>query len=384
MNKRGMYYDVALAVIVFAILLTATIVTENKKAKFNGIVGEQQFKLIKEYQDLEKNLYYIDRFATMVLSDSIAKITKEGGEKNIDCGTYQNLNLWSAQGLDAKEVKTCYPNIEKIKEAIIKDVKNRWPNDFPNAPILTKLLPKEETPNIIFNGKTLYIYKAKNYIKTNIQFGEYSVLPRFKIETSFNVNEFDEAKELAEKVIDECAKEGGDSLIKCVYSTKAEQGTSFRKMDCQEETVEKIALNPLKNLFSARTFPVCYPANTTMMTGKPNIIFALFIPDKRELDPLAIAGIISGGILGTNPLLNILQKMDFNIKEINLYKLVNLDDALPSTFYILHDQKMTLDYQIPGYDENQEYYYNLRLTTADNLNYDYKIKVLNGKTEIVK
>ena len=57
MKKKGFVYNVGLVFVVLIVLISAFIILSNKKSKFAGEIGEQQFALIEHYQKVEDEFF---------------------------------------------------------------------------------------------------------------------------------------------------------------------------------------------------------------------------------------------------------------------------------------------------------------------------------------
>jgi len=399
-SKRGQVFNIGLIFVVLFVLTTAGIVLQGKANKFQGVIGEQQFELIKGYQAVEKAQYFIERLGILSLSDSITKLAEQGGfSEASECGMQSDtkLNLWSmpeevksmegSTEVSTISIKTCFPFTKDKKESISTLLKQELKKEIQD-PILTLFVPNSE-PIIEVKEKSI-AYKSINTkpitfdigvlkttgktaekpiaYQTDERVGKYTIKPTFKVELPYSFAEYEQAKELAQQAIDKCAKEPPLSIIGCIYIAEEGKEHLYGK-DCEEVNV-KDYLKYNKN----RVYPICYRSKQFLLKGAPNIKFGLMLPDQTKPE-LGLETLFTGGILNIKNLFN-LNLVRFDIKELNLYDMLGSQGE----FKRLLENDL---FEIPNYNPDKEYIYELDILTSTST-YKSKIVVKDGQATIVK
>ena len=127
-------------------------------------IGEFQFNLIKNFQNSEKALFYIDQSAKYASYQAIYELGQKGGYEKSDCDSYLGYNIWI--DFDDKEnLIECYPKTEGIEDNLKSIFKKNLDGYLVKYPDV--LIPQDNY-QVSFKGKLNIIGEAIRNIIINI------------------------------------------------------------------------------------------------------------------------------------------------------------------------------------------------------------------------
>ena len=135
-------------------------------------IGEFQLNLIKNFQNGEKALLYIDQSAKYALQQAIYDLASQGGYYEHPCGAFSDVSVWAViegQG----EIKECYPSKENVKQSFLglfNDSLGEYLANYPDA-----YIPADYTYQI--NDNLELIGKATDNIVIKIVSKDYEFKP---------------------------------------------------------------------------------------------------------------------------------------------------------------------------------------------------------------
>ena len=118
MNKKGVFFNIFLVIIMFISLVYAyTVLNEKyKEAADERELGELQTKTAASYQDAENTLNYIDYSAKIASNRALFTIAAKGGFRDeMPCGMFEGKALWNSNN------EACAPNFAASYADAIKD-----------------------------------------------------------------------------------------------------------------------------------------------------------------------------------------------------------------------------------------------------------------------
>jgi hypothetical protein len=377
MNNKGFMYNIGLALVLLAILISAFVILEEKKGKFSGKIGEQQFEMVKAYQRGEDALLYVDQKAKIKLSDAIKTLASNGGfSGESECGKQSDNYLWSKKGAVPETADTCFPfkeSPEELNEALFKTLKQTWASSSDD------FAPKYSTNNLLQSkdGKITFAYKSPDARiigfapMGSLLTRSYLIYPSFKVSLPYSFKEYQTAKELAQKVIDECKLV--IDVPRCVYTTKIGEEHFYDK-DCNEvfKYSTNLDLNPLG--IGNNIYPVCFKSKNLTLLGEPNIKFALYVPQKKPKLPLA--GLFSlDGLFNIDSLFTLIP----GLQEVQLINVLDPTKALDFTSYtkLIKGSIYSVKNYYPGITHNL----GLNLIDSNGNNFKYLIETDTGDTK---
>lgn len=177
-----------------------------KQAQFKRTLGETQMDLLEIYQTAQKDLFFIDQAAKLSAYQATHDLADNGGFSPLGskCGNYLGYNLWSSQ------TESCYPNYKTNFKAYINGHLNQYFSTHP-----TEI--KQNNYEFLLTKDSL-IATALDNIHYQITKGDYTVKPSFKINISYNIDEYQLIITAAKKLLDQC-KTKPDLKI-CVETNK--------------------------------------------------------------------------------------------------------------------------------------------------------------------
>ncbi|MBR9706321.1 C40 family peptidase, partial [Candidatus Pacearchaeota archaeon] len=99
----------------------------------NKFLGQFQFYLIKELQNSENTLFYIDQSAKYAANDAIYDLSNKESYGNSDCGDYLGYPLFTTYD-ETNNLKECYPDKNTIQEdfkSVFINNLNRYLRNYP-------------------------------------------------------------------------------------------------------------------------------------------------------------------------------------------------------------------------------------------------------------
>jgi hypothetical protein len=121
MNKKGLVFTVFMILISLAVLAYLNyVVTKELNDIPSYSIGERQFTLLKNYQNIDSELIDLDRIFLLASQRAILKLANNGGFSEVPldsqndfygengCGSYLGYPLWSNGD---KEISECFPKI---------------------------------------------------------------------------------------------------------------------------------------------------------------------------------------------------------------------------------------------------------------------------------
>ena len=362
MKKKGFVYNVGLVFVVLIVLISAFIILSNKKSKFAGEIGEQQFALIEHYQKVEDELFVRDRNVKLEISESLQYLANNGGfTDKSNCADFNGLNMWTKQGNIVSNYEKCFPfeKIEDLKTPILKNLEPKL-NLLKVVPVTISILEnrlefihisKEKLISPFYFGDILLLdTEGEEFLKN----GEYSVTPSFRIEFPYSFDEYELAKKWVEEKIQQCAKFNtqDENFFKCIYPDNDKEYPQIVGSDCESRKVLSIF---------GRVVPSCLKSKYKTLHGLPDIKFAFYIPDlsKPELD---FRSYFNGGVFDFTGLLSLFQaEYGLSINRIEVAILKGIGDELPSNFENVQGNIYSLSRPGEPYEKTKNYYFNFKV-----------------------
>jgi len=154
LNRRASaIYPTLIAVAGMLALALCWYVLLDKSNTFETKVGENQFKLIQQYQEGENYLFYMDQAAGYSADEAIVRLAAGGGyASGSGCGEIGGYELWLSGGKD------CYPSQADIRTSF-EEAFNQGMNDYshlsylPESNMTHYTLDYSDTKNLSFIAK---------------------------------------------------------------------------------------------------------------------------------------------------------------------------------------------------------------------------------------
>lgn len=378
-NKNGIVYHMGLVLTVFIILISSFLILQNKVEKFDGVLGEEQIQLIKQYQQVEDSLLLLDNSAKFKLSNSIKELADNGGFNEIlQCGrlTNPNIMLWTKEAEVKSKFVECYPfdEIEDLSKTLIENLKKK--EDPWSLSNLISLKPQfeDENPKIIIKNNLLeflYIAKEKseiNLMSKNLEgggnklLGNYSFYPSFRISFPYTFEEYKLAKELVQKIIKNCADK--KDVFECVFGQEI-NGQKFLGKDCKQ---------PEASSSNQRFYYVCLKSKYTTFHGQPDIKFAFYLPDLKKPD-LDLTDVLTGNLLNIGSILDQVGGNQLYISILDQFQ----ENPTFDTYSTLSSGEV---FAIPNFDSNKVYNFGIKVFAKDGNEYVYTI-ASKGNTVVI-
>ncbi len=247
-NKKGalLMYGLMAGLIGAIIVL---VIYSGSKTEFN-IIGDSSLRLLGTSKSAEKMLLYIDQSAKYSLQQAAYDLAKSGGISEIkdiyldepfapyECGKYYGNYVWlEVKKSDGKyNEKDCFdessirPNLEYNFNKKLNEFLSNYPDKIPTNNYdydirgnLEVLGIAKEPLKIDIMGKLPASAKKEESAKI----GEYSLMPSFKANIEYNIDEeYSSLKSRARQIIEECRLQ---EMEKCLKEKSAELG-----WDCEE------------------------------------------------------------------------------------------------------------------------------------------------------
>ncbi len=104
-RKASAVYPVLIALAGLLAILACWYILLDKSSSFESSVGESQFAMIKQYQEGEDYLFFMDQAAEYSAYESVRRLAGNGGyQGGSDCGEIGGYTLWTYGGME------CYPS----------------------------------------------------------------------------------------------------------------------------------------------------------------------------------------------------------------------------------------------------------------------------------
>jgi hypothetical protein len=152
-RKASAIYPLLIALAGMLALALCWYILLDKSASFETKVGENQFKLIQQYQEGENYLFYMDQAAGYSADEAIARLAAGGGYvAGSGCGEIGGYELWLSSG------KECYPTPADLRVSF-EEVFNQGMNDYshlsylPESNITHYTLDYSDEKNLSFIAK---------------------------------------------------------------------------------------------------------------------------------------------------------------------------------------------------------------------------------------
>jgi hypothetical protein len=235
LNRRATSWLPMFIFLVGLLALTACwLILLDKDNAFQRNIGDDQYKLIQQYQQGERYLLFMDQAAVYTTYESVRQLAADGGSAgDTDCGTVGGYRLWNQAGI------SCYPTLNSLAAAlpgyyntIINDYSHVYVNEtnitiysleyLGNDPLefiarperRTDFLMSEDGSQSIVLGEIVqYQVGAAGstaYEKTvsrdmrNLSFA-YSVVPVTEVRIAYSLEEYDTLVSEAEDLLRLCS-----------------------------------------------------------------------------------------------------------------------------------------------------------------------------------
>ncbi len=256
MNKKGIFFAIALVFITLGALVLLVVVVNAVKqaAEPLYVVGQRSFEIVQAYAEGEKMLFFVEQAAKLAASKAVVTLGENGGfatrTRANQCypSPFEYDVVWnSAQNLRTLCVWDVRDELGgALKNTLYWHLDRHYPNIFPKelydvslvqnevygiaaAPILLRMyspLAKDEKPLFEWVPLQWFTRNITDIIaaqvpvvmggRTGLPVGEYFVRPSFRIPVRLNVSFYERLYQAAQQALTNCQRTNFSEKIQCV------------------------------------------------------------------------------------------------------------------------------------------------------------------------
>ncbi len=214
-SKKAQFFNIGLVGIATLALIMALILFKPYEAKEQFQIGPKQFQTLKQIQEKEKDIFYIDHAAKLSAQQAIYDLTSNAGFYTSKCGTYQNYSIWN---------ENCYPDYELNLKIYLTQNLNPYLTELDSRLPETKIFSNNYEISFIQKDSLNIIGTSLQPIKSIISragqpqnlAGRYYIYPSFNVQTDYNLEKFPILINQGFKLIDLCKDKPNEDLENCV------------------------------------------------------------------------------------------------------------------------------------------------------------------------
>jgi len=263
MNKRGRIFALGMFIVLTLALSRIYFLSITRSNEISGEfnIGSNQIAFFMSIQEAQKSVLYGEQGFGFVLHQSLHDAGSLGGyDEPPICGKFGNYTVWRKNNNTE-----CYPSINNFRESMASSIKEKMPNylaisskdDYGDYEIFIeqkgeKLSAKAYAmSNLVQDIRCNYAFSPE----TGGDCGDYYYNPSFSRIVNFNLDDFEEIVQIAEKLandVESCTDVKNSCVNKALI--QANSDSKFNWGLCE---VTKA---------STKTFPVCVSIGKKALT----------------------------------------------------------------------------------------------------------------------